>query len=233
LHAGYERDYAQVGAVLAAEGVPYRIDEMNSCYNGGARDSSDTYASTLWALDCTHWWAAHHILGVNYHTGESVGRDGHFGAANYAAFVHQTNGVGFNIRPQGYAYLAFTQGARGTPLGLKLQADAALNFDAYAYQDTDGSVYVTLINKSFGEKAQAGTVTLQLPHNVGAYRRMDLAQKDNDIAARTGISLGGAGIDPEGVWSGRWKKIKHRPPEALSVEVAATSATILHFPPGK
>jgi hypothetical protein len=132
LHGDYERDYAHVGAVLAAEGVPYRIDEMNSCYNGGAQDSSDTYASTLWALDCTHWWAAHHILGVNYHTGESVGRDGHFGAANYAAFVHQTNGVGFNIRPQGYAYLAFTQGAHGSPLAVKLQADAALNFNAYA-----------------------------------------------------------------------------------------------------
>ncbi len=79
--ADYEKDYAQVGAVLAAQGVPYRIDEMNSCYNGGAKDSSDTYASTLWALDCTHWWAAHHILGMNYHTGESVGRDGGFGAA--------------------------------------------------------------------------------------------------------------------------------------------------------
>ena len=73
LHGDYERDYAQIGAVLAAQGVPYRIDEMNSCYNGGAKDSSDTYASTLWALDCTHWWAAHHILGMNYHTGESVG----------------------------------------------------------------------------------------------------------------------------------------------------------------
>src|ERR1035438_7880188 len=64
LHDDYERDYAHVGTVLAAQGVPYRIDEMNSCYNGGAKDSSDTYASTLWVLDCTHWWALHHILGV-------------------------------------------------------------------------------------------------------------------------------------------------------------------------
>jgi hypothetical protein len=233
LHGDYERDYAGVGAVLAAEGVPYRIDEMNSCYNGGAKDSSDTYASTLWALDCTHWWAAHHILGVNYHTGESVGRDGHFGAANYAAFVHHTDGNGFNIRPQGYAYLAFTQGARGSPLGVKLQADAALNFDAYAYKDRDGSVYVTLINKSFGDQAQSAAVTLQLPYRAGAYQRMDLAQKDNDIAAKTDVMLGGAGMDPQGVWTGRWKKIKHRRADAITVEVPATSATILHFPAAK
>jgi len=62
-----------------------------------------TYASALWALDCTHWWAAHHILGVNYHTGESVGRDGRFGAPNYAAFLRQADGRGFAMRPQGYA----------------------------------------------------------------------------------------------------------------------------------
>src|SRR5262249_6898709 len=71
LHAEYQKDYTRVGAVLAAHDVPYRIDEMNSCYNGGAKDASDTYASTLWALDCTHWWAGHHILGVNFHTGEA------------------------------------------------------------------------------------------------------------------------------------------------------------------
>jgi hypothetical protein len=233
LHADYERDYAGVGAVLAAEAVPYRIDEMNSCYNGGSKDSSDTYASALWALDCTHWWAAHHILGVNYHTGESVGRDGHFGAANYAAFIHQTNGVGFNIRPQGYAYLAFTQGAHGSPLGVKLETGAALNFDAYAYKNNDGSVYVTLINKSFGEKAQSASVTLQLPQRAGAYQRMDLQQKDNDIAAKTDIALGSASIDPEGTWAGRWKKVKHHKADSVTVEVGATSAVILHFPAGK
>src|SRR5208282_5236066 len=121
LHGQYEKDYAQIGAPLAAQGVPYRIDEMNSCYNGGAKDSSDTYASTLWALDCTHWWAAKHILGMNYHTGESVGRIGWVAetnsvavggvpvagvtvAANYAAFTHQTDGHGVAMRPQAYAF---------------------------------------------------------------------------------------------------------------------------------
>ncbi|HEY1787732.1 MAG TPA: hypothetical protein VGJ73_06225, partial [Verrucomicrobiae bacterium] len=43
LHTEYEKDFADVGAVLAQQGIPYRIDEMNSCYNGGARDASDTY----------------------------------------------------------------------------------------------------------------------------------------------------------------------------------------------
>jgi len=235
LHSGYERDYAAVGAVLAAEGVPYRIDEMNSCYNGGARNSSDTYASTLWALDCTHWWAAHHILGVNYHTGESVGRDGGFGAANYAAFVHNADGHGFVMRPQAYALLAFTRGARGRPLDLKTQRLPSFNFDAYAYQDDDGSIYVTLINKSYGSNAQPASVSLQLNGavDIKAWQRMDLTQQNQDVAAKTGVTLGGAAVDLQGNWQGEWENVKGGDSGNVAVTVAPASAAILHFSPEK
>jgi hypothetical protein len=235
LHAAYEGDYARVGAVLAAEGVPYRIDEMNSCYNGGAKDSSDTYASTLWALDCTHWWASHHILGVNYHTGDSVGRDGGFAAANYAAFVHQADGKGFMIRPQAYALLAFSQGAHGRPLGIEIQAAPALNFNAYAYRDVDGSIYVTLINKSYGDNAQSASVAIKLPQEIvaGAWQQMDLNQKNEDIAAKQNVTLGGAAVTPRGIWSGRWKNVKNRHAESITVKVAPASATILRIASGK
>ena len=231
LHAAYEGDYARVGAVLAAEGVPYRIDEMNSCYNGGAKDSSDTYAATLWALDCTHWWAAHHILGVNYHTGDSVGRDGGFAAANYAAFVHQADGKGFTIRPQAYALLAFSQGAHGRPLGVEIQADPALNLNAYAYRDVDGSTYVTLINKSYGDMAQPADVFLKLPQGIatGAWQQMDLKQKKQDVAAKQDVTLGGAAISPQGIWSGRWHKVKNHHADGITVQLPPASATILRM----
>ena len=235
LHASYEKDYAKVGAVLAANGVPYRIDEMNSCYNGGAKNASDTYASTLWALDCIHWWAAHHILGMNFHTGESVGRDGGFGAANYAAFVHSPDGQGFTVRPQAYACLAFTQGAHGWSLPLKADLAPGFNFDAYAYRDDNGSYYVTLINKSYGDNARAAKVTFQLRQNAlaGTWKRMDLTQAQNDVAAKTGVTLGGTDISENGVWNGAWKKVRHAGSSNLTIEVAPASATILHFFPKK
>jgi hypothetical protein len=231
LHASYQGDYARVGGVLAAEGVPYRIDEMNSCYNGGAKDSSDTYASALWALDCTHWWAAHHILGVNYHTGESVGRDGGFAAANYAAFVHEADGKGFTMRPQAYALLAFGQGAHGRPIGIEIQADPALNFNAYAYRDVDGSIYVTLINKSYGDHAQTAGVSIKLPGGIlaGSCQQMVLQQKHEDIAAKQDVTLGGAAVTPQGIWSGQWNKVKHRHSDSITVKVAPASATILRI----
>lgn len=235
LHANYEKDYAKVGAVLAAKGVPYRIDEMNSCYNGGAKDASDTYASTLWALDCIHWWAAHHIQGMNFHTGEAVGRDGGFGAANYAAFVHEPDGHGFAMRPQSYAYLAFTQGAHGHPLEVNATTAPDFNFDAYAYKDDDGSYYVTLINKSYGDNAQPANVSFQLGQNAvaGKWKQMDLVQEQWDVAAKTGVTLGGSGITPDGVWKGKWKKVKDADSSSFTMQVAPASATILHFTPGK
>jgi hypothetical protein len=259
LHGQYESAYAQIGAKLADQGVPYRMDELNSCYNGGAKDASDTYASTLWALDCIHWWAAHHILGMNFHTGESMRRDGGFGrtndvasaqqtnvvggvsiagitvAPNYAGFVHQEDGHGFTMRPQAYAYLAFSQGAHGRSLGVKIEAAPAFNFNSYAYQDHDGSIYLTLINKSFGDKAQAAAVSLQLPQVTGSgtWQRMDLVQKHKDIAAKMGVMLGGVSIEPQGIWSGRWKKVKGGNSGNLTVQVAPASATILRFSPAK
>ena len=128
LHERYQKIYAQVGAVLAKEGVPYRLDELNSCYRGGAKGSSDTYAETLWGLDCTHWWAAHHIVGVNYHTIESFfpGPDGTFTAANYSSFVHLPGGAGIDYRPMAYALTAFSQGAHGRPLQVTRQCRARL-----------------------------------------------------------------------------------------------------------
>jgi hypothetical protein len=232
-HDGYQRDYAEAGAILAPEGVPYRIDELNSCYNGGAKDSSDTFASTLWALDCIHWWAAHHLLGMNFHTGESVGRDGGFAAPNYAAFLREPDGHGFYMRPQAYAYLAFTQGARGSPRELTLQKVSTFDFDAYAYRDHDGSFSLTLVNKSYGDRAQVATATLQVPTpgRAGTWKRMDLKQRDHDVSAKTDVTLGDASVDRDGHWAGRWKTIAGAGSGSMTMDVPAASATLLRFIP--
>jgi hypothetical protein len=245
LHGSYDYNYGKIGAVLAAQGVPYRIDEMNSCYNGGARDSSDTYASTLWALDCLHWWAAHHILGMNFHTGESLASGGATNqsvaggvpvlgvnvAANYALFAHQDDGRGILMRPQAYAFLAFTQGAHGRPIAVKVNATPGFDFDAYVYEDHDGSDYVTLINKTYGDHAQSAQLRFELPAyiDVGGWQELDLVQKVGDVASKTGITLGDSPIDPQGTWSGQWKTIKEIGTEDRTVVVPPASAAILRF----
>jgi hypothetical protein len=227
----FQKAYASVGSKLMTKGIPYRIDELNNCFHGGAKGISDTYTASLWALDATHWWAAHRILGLNYHTGERVGPDGSFSAQNYSAFLHQSGGQSLEIRPPSYGYLAFAQGALGRPLNVAVATTSAHSFTAYAYRADDRSVYVTLINKTFADKAGPLSVSLRLPKGVSASgaQRMDLVQKNNDITAQTDITLGGAAIDPQGVWTGHWEAARTGSTQNPTIKVAPTSATIVHF----
>ena len=159
----YAKLYDATAKPLAQLGVPYRIDEMNSCYNGGAKGVSDTYASTLWSLDWDHWWAAHGIVGLNYHTGESVGMNGGFHAPNYASFVYRRDGEGFDIHPIAYSHLAFSQGAKGHILSTRMEGKA--NVSAYAYQDGN-SYLITVINKSHGAQGIPALVSINLPQGT-------------------------------------------------------------------
>ena len=231
VHSTYEAAYARIGAKLAVSGMPYRIDELNNCARGGARDSSDTYAAALWALDCTHWWAAHHILGMNYHTGEFVEPNGTYGAPYYSAFVHEHDGRGLDIRPQAYAYLVFTQGARGESLPVTLDSAPDYDFDAYAYCDHDGTIYVTLINKSYGAQAKSASVSIILPEETkaGQWQRMDLKQNENNPSAKSGIAFGKSCIDPQGKWFGQWAVVPNAYSRKLTLEVGSASATVLRF----
>ena len=224
----YEKLYQSLQKPLADLGVPYRIDEMNSCYNGGAKGSSDTYASALWSLDWDHWWAAHGITGLNYHTGESVGMNGGFHAPNYASFVHMPDGKGFDVHPIAYSHLAFSQGAKGHILETQTEGNA--NLTSYAYQD--GSVYlITLINKDHGSQGGSVPVSITLPEGAGSgsWERLDLNQKNGDIAAKSDIALGDSSISPDGIWSAHWQPLPGTAVGTISVNMQPASATILRF----
>jgi hypothetical protein len=82
---------------------------------------------------------------------------------------------------------------------------------------------------------QMASVSLQLPQGkiLGVWQRMDLIQKDQDVAAKKGVMLGGTSVNPQGIWSGQWKKIKGGKSGSLKIQVAPASATILHFSPAK
>lgn len=49
--------------------VPFRISEMNSCWNGGQHGASDVLASALWVVDAMMQCAARGCAGVNLHGG--------------------------------------------------------------------------------------------------------------------------------------------------------------------
>jgi hypothetical protein len=230
----YEKLYEGTAKVIAGLGLGYRIDEMNSCYNGGAKGSSDTYASALWALDWDHWWAAHGIAGLNYHTGESVGMDGGFHAPNYASFVHLPDGKGFDVHPIAYSHLVFSQGARGRILEVRSALPPKVS--AYAYRDGDDFLF-TIIDREHGSASKPVRISVRLPATFeakgspGRWERLDLMQKSGDVSAKSGITLGGSPISQNGSWSGQWKPVDETMPGEVSVSVTPASATILRWTP--
>jgi hypothetical protein len=61
---------AQIARAAATKlGVPYRMTEGNSCYQGGKPGVSDVFASTLWAAEYAMTLAAAGYSGLNFHGG--------------------------------------------------------------------------------------------------------------------------------------------------------------------
>lgn len=228
-HEIYQRIYDGIVKPLQEKKIPFRMDETNSCFRGGAKDCSDAYASSLWVLDYLNWWAAHHTQGMNFHTGDTV-NGFPLMVANYAVFIHQLDGKTFEMRPVSYGMLAFSQAARGKTMDVKVDGAEGMDFAAYAYQTADGEQSVVLLNKSFGPAASIATVSIRGASTKAQWQSIALEQQTGDISARIGVKLGGAEIDPTGTWKGKWADVATAAGDsAMSVMVKPASAMVLRL----
>jgi len=215
----------------AAHGFPFRLEETNNFYNGGAKGVSDTFAATLWALDYLHWWAAHDAAGLNFHTGDYVAKADETTRCWYASFWTKPGG-GYEVRPIGYALKAFEMGSMGRHLPAPtLENPGRLNLTTYGVRLDDGSLVVTLINKECGQDGRGAMVILEAGPRFGHALYVELAAPNNDIAATDGITLGGGAIAEDG-WIGHWSRLErdlttHR----LQLELPAGSAAVVHLVP--
>ena len=216
--------------VPALNGLPYRLEEGNNFYNGGAKDVSDTFASALWGLDYLYWWAAHGSQGINFHNGDEVAAGQNLAPCRYASFTSAPDG--YFVHPLAYAIKIFNLGSRGKiiPATVKPDASAAdLNLASYAVLGADKNLYVTLINKEHGPAARDATVTLTAPPPTGA--RVDtiaLTAPGNDVAAKEGLQLGGTGIKNDGTWTENWTSLAPSSGKII-VKVPASSVLLIRI----
>jgi hypothetical protein len=230
----YAHDYLGVAGKLATNRIAYRIDEMNNCYNGGAKGVSDAYASALWALEWLHWWASKGIDGMNFHTGEKVGMNGSFHAPNYASFIRVPGEeAGFEVKPIGYGLATFAMGVGQVPVSVDVRMKPSFDGSAYAYAGKNGEFTVTVLNKSHDQGSRTAQVDVILPKPCvrGSWKRLDLSQSGNHIAATSGITIGGAGIGLDGIWKGVWRDLGAGLDGSLKLTVPPATAAILKFTP--
>jgi hypothetical protein len=211
-----QRIYDKVMAPVAAAGFPLRFTEANDHYSGGVPGASDTYAGALWALDFLHWWAAHGAAGVNFHNTQWVVND-----------IITPDATGqLTINPKGYGLKAFELGSHGHSEPATLANPDKLNLTAYSVADQKQR-FVTLINKEHGPTAREATVTIVTPDKPTRSEVISLIAPDADVAAKIGVSLGGATISNNSPWQRKWTPLPAESP--CVVKVAPASAVIVRL----
>jgi len=203
IDAGYEAFYATFAPAAIEKHLPYRLEEANSFFHGGAPGVSNSFASALWALDYLYWWASHDAAGINFHTNNAIVADEQKIPGGYDTFWAGPNG--FKVHPIGYGEKAFTLAAPGGRLvPVKIAGANGVNVVAYATLAADGTRYVTVINRESGEAGRAIAATTGMGDGASNAESLTLAAPNNDEAALTGVTLGGQMIGSAGNWNGRW-----------------------------
>jgi hypothetical protein len=176
---GLAAQIAPFVAIAHRAGIPFRLDELNSAACEGRPGVSDTFASSLWALDTLFALASVGVDGVNIHT---------LPGAAYAPFSIGYGGGRWtaSVNPLYYGLLAFE---RAFPPGARLLGVRASTgpVKVWATAGADGHVRVALINEQPGS---AFTVSLRIAGK--ATPLAERALRGPSLSATSGVTLGGA-----------------------------------------
>jgi hypothetical protein len=209
---------AKLNAASQSSGVPYRICETNTFSGGGKPGVSDTLAAALWVLDFMFTLASAGCAGVNMETG-----------VNQRGFVSSYSPIGddehghYWAAPEYYGMLAFAQSGVGSIIGSTIDAGNR-NITAYATQPNKDRAVVTLINK---EPMSDALVVIDARQSV-SFRRGSLVRlSGSSLESKSGVTLGGAGVSPAGLWKSTRIDEIISAPRTLQLHVRAASAAIV------
>lgn len=181
---------AALGAAAAAHqdtGLPFRMAETNSCYQGGKPGVSDTFAAALWAADLMYQLAAAGATGVNFHGG---------GYGWYTP-VAGTRESGFAARPIYYGMLLFAVAGAGRLVMTELDGVAATDgsVSAYGLMSDDEELKVVVLNKNPDRDV---TLTVAAAGSKKASVLRLVAPRADDT---TDVTFGGAVVGSYGGWA--------------------------------
>jgi hypothetical protein len=146
-------------AVVTAHqyGVPFRMGEMNSLFDGGEAGISNAFETALWAVDAMFNYGNAGVDGVNWHFGTN---------AIYAPFAIKEKTVGTSISysltsvtPLYYGLLFFQAATGNSAHLLPVTLDTQANLTGWATVDASGTPRLAIINK---DENSTGTVNVVL-----------------------------------------------------------------------
>lgn len=200
--AGMAAAVSPAVALAHEAGLPFRLTELNSVTCGGRNGVSNSFATALWAPDALFELVKAGVNGVNLHV-----------RADAINAPFSLNRHGLYARPLLYGLLMFDRmfGPHTQLVHLQLRATPSLHLKAWATRVRGGILHVLLIDK--GDRSI--NVDLHLPATGSATVQRLLAPS---ASARSGETLDGQTIGPEGNWIGTRR-----------TELIARSATGYHL----
>lgn len=213
-----EATLRRLQGVCAGSGISYRINEVNSFYNGGKQGVSDTFGSALWCLDFLFQLASHGCGGVNMETDINQ----HAWVSHYSPIFRDASDH-YLARPEYYGMLAFSLAGKGELLRLAVD-DPVFGVTAYATREANGHLWLTLINKGLDRGAR---VRVSLP---GPFTAVDVLRLAAPTAqSKDNVTLGGATVADDGTWSPNSNEAVAANAGLVALDLPAASAALLRF----
>jgi len=178
--------------VARGAAIPFRLDEANSVSCGGTPGISDTFASSLWALDYTVHSMAAGMAGINFHAHPANCT----GYSPVCATTPAELSAGIlHAQPEWYALLLARSLLGDRPLSATINAGRPRNADVMAMLAPYGAVHLVVIDyEPPGSKKLAFKV--HLGAGFGAATAISLRAASR--AAKSAVALGGAVVAADG-----------------------------------
>jgi hypothetical protein len=187
------QELVQLQTAAQGIGIPFRMSECNSFYDGGADGVSNSYASSLWVIDYLFNCAQGGAAGVNFHGGGN--------SAGYTPIADSDNAV-VDVRPEFYGILLFMLAGQGTVYKTQVSA-GSLNVTGYAVRTSSGGLNIIVVNKDLTQNLQ---LSVALPQTANSATLLAMTQLSSgatapDLTATAGVNIQGATVNVDGTFS--------------------------------
>ena len=211
----WDKGQPMIQQAMAESRLPFRLTETNSCYQGGKPGVSNTFASSLWALDLMSKLLNIGASGINFHTG---------GYGWYAPVVGSMEN-GFVARPEYYALLLFSQLLGGRVVASQLEASSVGPLlVCFAARDAKDRLQAVVINKDPAKNVRLAIDAGTSGERVAVRRLIAPTLEDEQD-----VTFAGAPVGAEGAWQAARIEHVHASNGTTECFVPAASAALLRW----
>jgi hypothetical protein len=179
----------------ARAGIPFRLDEAGSVSCGGRAGISNTFGAALWAVDYVARTMAAGMAGINLHGNLR----NCLGYSPLCAPTPAELAAGrLRAQPVWYALLLDRALLGDTPLASKITWERHTNIDVIAMRAPSGALHVVIVDD---DPVNSRAVALRLFAGRAVQAASVLALRAGSPSATAGVTLGDAGVAPNGAWS--------------------------------